>query len=208
MASPIMPAPIAPAPFYTNMARKRQMMLDAQKRQKEPGALPRGPLPMTPTPDQMVAPGGIDQTAGGVTGGGSVMQMPGAGGAFTGAPSVPPLDGGLPGGMGGMRRPPVAQPPLGGGFTGGLRQPPVMPVPIDQGGAGAARNLTGPMSPIIPTAPPIQEPGGDMGVPPATLEAEKKKGQQDFFRRRPRQPQIPTPGAPPVFERAGQVIDR
>ena len=207
MASPILPAApaAAPNPFYMNMARKRQMMMDA-RRAKPPmpppaGAPPAGAPPVPGMPPVLDQGGG---TATGVlgngvgtqspAGGGIQTQVNGQGGGFSAVPGAGgPLDGGF---AGGMRRPPVAQPPLDGGIAGGMRQPPV-PLPMDRAGGGVG-NAPGPLKPPIPGAPPVpMGMEGDMGVDPATMEAEKKKAQGNFFKRR--QPQIPTPTEKPVF---------
>jgi hypothetical protein len=187
MASPILPAPPAASPFYMNMARKRALM------QQQAGAPAIPPAPVIPQPGP---------------GGGTATQVAGNGEGYANAlggqppPAPAPLEGGFAGGM----RPPVMQPP------GGEMVKPALAPPLDGGFAGGMRppvpgNAPGPVSPKIPPAPPVMTPpGGDMGVTPATMAAEKKKAQGNFFKRR--QPQIPTPTGPPVFQQAGQVIDR
>lgn len=185
MATPIMPAPpTTPHPFYMNMARKRQMLMD-RKPTAPPPVVP-GPLPPLPIPGQPPLP-----MPGAGAGGGMAGIVGSNAGTFTGLPAtnaaggmLPPLGGGpLDGGIaGGMRpqKPPIAQPPMDGGIAGGMRQP-MPPVP---------GNAPGPVSPAIPKAPPVMDTGGNMGVDDATLAAEKKKGQQSFFKRR--QPPVPT----------------
>lgn len=206
-----MPAPPTTSnPFYMNMAKKRQMMLEAQQAAAAnvkppvmggpkppimaPPVAPAGTAPIAPVPP---VGGGNTQQTGGLTqqGGGTGIVPPAPIGALppTTFPGGEPIGGRPPGGdlNTAPGRAPILAPPIPLN-PGAGRAPVAAPV------GGGVGNAPGPIRPQSPQGPPIMDRGGDLGVDPATIEAEKRKAQGNFFKRR-MPPQVPQPTGPPIF---------